>query len=228
MSEQAPAAARVDELLASYEASRRHTARAAATAFPGPLLRAFALGAQRLGLREVCLGDFVVLTELGHPVLGFVEAWLAGEQPAVVEMSPRQRDQASCLWRVPWATAAAAMADRGREAFCGQSAEWLLSAEDVCFHALSGFGTGVRMRVPARDGGVVAGRFEDGLGWWVRLWGFAVEELGLTEEAALGYPLARLLVRRVYREHVLGGLEFDGLSYTQQEEELRAAREEVA
>jgi len=220
-----PVDPKLQELLASYEASRRHTARAAATAFPGPLLRAFAVGPQRDGLREVCLGDFIILAELGHPVMGFVEAWIAGDQPEVPDMSQRQRDQAGCLWRVPWEAVVGAMRANGVDAFRGQSKEWLLSSEQICRHVLSGFSTGVRMKAPAGAGGVVAGNFEDGLGWWLRLWGFAVDGLGLSEETALGYPLCRLLVRRVYRDHLLAGLEFDGLSYTRQEEELRAARE---
>jgi hypothetical protein len=211
-------------LLTDFAHLRRHTARAAAAVLPGPLLRAFGLGIPLLGLRPPCLGDFALLAGWGHPLADFVEAWMAGEPMSIPSMTQVQLDQVSCLWRTDWEKARQAATERGVDAFRGQSLEWLLNADLACAHALSAFSTGVRMRSGEKDGTVVvSGPAENGLGWWLCLFGFAVDVLGMPEDVALGYPLARLIARRVFRDRALHGMEFEGRSYVQQEDDLRCA-----
>ncbi len=210
---------------AAFAARRQHTARAAAAILPGPLHEAFAIGLRPGGLRQVCLGDLALLAGWNHPLAGWLEAWLAGENPEPPTMNRAEAQIISALVRVGWERAFAAATDCGRRAFDDCSREILLPPEVACGWLALGFTTMVQMRADAEPGTVVSSAVPaDGLGWWLRLYGFALTELGLTREAALALPLAQLVALRVFRDREDLGLAFASANYTEREEAALAAR----
>ena len=211
-------------VLASYEANRRHTARAAATILPGPLRRAFAIGLRPGGLRPPSLGDFALLATWGHPLAGFAEGWLAGEAVAVPEMTPEDLDAVSCLWRNDWAAVLSAAESGGRAPFRGQSPEFVLTAEEACAHLLSALETGARLVPPAEEGQILGGAGDGGVGWWLRLYGFALTVLRIPVAELLGYPLAQLVALRVWRD-AESGAKWEKQSYVLREEAQRQEAE---
>lgn len=205
---------------AAFAARRAHTARAAAAILPGPLRAAFAPGLRAGGLRPVCLGDLALLAGWRHPVAAWLEAWLAGQDPAPPALSEAGSQVISALCRVPWEDALSSAESSGTAYFSGCSRETLLTGAEACAWLVAGFGTMVQMRAPAEDGVVVESTVEmDGLGWWLRLYGFAVVHLRQSREEALAMPLAQLVALRVWHDREVSGLGFANPTYTQMEEE---------
>ncbi len=214
-----------------------------ATPLPGPLGEAFG-GAQcdiaGVLLRAVTLGDLLLLTQLGSPLVPALTKKMAGEE-FVAEGETIQLDdfdvaEAAFLWSQPHAEARRRLRD-SLPGFKARAWRWIARvdserraelAEGVVLHLFRAFRTSVALRVPAAnrvEGVIQYGESADGFGWWLCLLGTMMRDFGMSRDYALEeLPLAQAFALQAWGQYSAGhGLELESDGYIAQEAQARFA-----
>ena len=198
---------------------------AAAAVLPGPLCRAFAVGLQPL--RAVTLGDLALLEEWRHPLIRGLRQWIVGQTPDLACGSDELLE-ARLLWRLAPDRVRQLLSETGRGAFT-QAALTLRATEDMgelFDHLRASFGPVLPWAPRGPEDQEVlydAGVPEDGLGWWLGLYGLLLSEFHLSPALALDTPLAQALALQAWYRSERLCLRLGGPGYLGQEAEgLRA------